>query len=517
MNYFNLNENNSDAFYKFKKNDRQYQQQQQQQKGGADENNYSSSLIFNAIKEDNYNTLNFLINQKDIISINFKDTEGSTILHILINKLIDRNQNENIMTVIENILQRPDVNNIINIQDNNGNTPLHLCVISKNYILCDRLISVGANPLIKNNVGLYVESETDSITQKACASAKKTNLDLDNVFISRRNLESLKNNDNDNDNDKDKDKDIIKHIIDSLTSNLNNPSSTASEEKQFINGNITIDDTSAFIGKLINTENKHYNPNNDKILENLSHVINIKKFIGRDKDEDDDKDDDDDDKDDDDDDNMSQNLSDKKTSDFLKNFIDKYKIRINNKGGGPKKIIKRIRKLNTNTDYNNNSLELPQTSVSSIISKDSNSETDSETDSGSDSGSETASVTNKDSISELSRIINNKATEIHERIVKKIAELLKISEQEARVIKAYIYNEVKNKHPELNNFDRAVEMEKKLTIEYLQTLNKKKLKELSEIMSEKQKSSSVIQEKSKKFSMTSSMTSSMPDSSSDSS
>ena len=29
-------------------------------------------------------------------------------------------------------------------------------------------------------------------------------------------------------------------------------------------------------------------------------------------------------------------------------------------------------------------------------------------------------------------------------------------------------------------------MEKKLTIEYLQTLNKKKLKELSEIMSEKQ-------------------------------
>ena len=60
-------------------------------------------------------------------------------------------------------------------------------------------------------------------------------------------------------------------------------------------------------------------------------------------------------------------------------------------------------------------------------------------------------------------------------------------------------------------------MEKKLTIEYLQTLNKKKLKELSEIMSEKQKSSSVIQEKSKKFSMTSSMTSSMLDSSSDSS
>ena len=87
-------------------------------------------------------------------------------------------------------------------------------------------------------------------------------------------------------------------------------------------------------------------------------------------------------------------------------------------------------------------------------------------------------IVNKDSISELSRIINNKATEIHERIVKKIEELLKISEQEARVIKAYIYNEVKNKHPELNNFDRAVEMEKKLTIEYLQTLNKKKIKRI---------------------------------------
>ena len=61
-------------------------------------------------------------------------------------------------------------------------------------------------------------------------------------------------------------------------------------------------------------------------------------------------------------------------------------------------------------------------------------------------------------------------------------------------------------------------MEKRITIDYLKSLNKKKLKELSEIISEKQKSSEIIsekqksseiisekQKKSKKFSATSSM------------
>jgi hypothetical protein len=532
MNYFNLIENNSETFYKFKKHENQ--------KGGSP-NNYSSSLIFNAIKENNYNALNFLINQKEIISINFKDNDGLTILHILINKLVDRNENENIMIIIENILQRADVNHIINIQDNNGNTPLHLCAISKNYILCDKLINAGANHLIKNNSGLYVESESESITRNTCINSKKPIIDQ-TIFISKKNLRSLKDNDDIDDIDDDKkdiddnvEKNIMKNIISSLTTSnkLDNSSDSDSEEEKInvnqssnINQSAIIDDTSEFINRLINTEN------NDKNLENLSHVINLDKFIGKNKDS-----------------NISRTLSHNATSDFLNDFINKYKIKINNKGGGTKKKIKNFRKLNTNTDYNKDSLEMPHTSVSSIIhtETDSNSDNETETTSNSDNDTDSKTTSNSDndtdsnsnsnsntksdskttsktvndsdnnSLSELSRIINNKSTEIHERIVKKIEELLNISEQEARVIKAYIYNEVKIKHPELNNFDRAVEMEKKITNEYLKSLNKKKLKELSEIISEKQKSSeikektsdTVKQKKSKIFSATSSM----PDSS----
>ena len=102
-------------------------------------------------------------------------------------------------------------------------------------------------------------------------------------------------------------------------------------------------------------------------------------------------------------------------------------------------------------------------------------------------------------LSELSRMINNQATEIHDRSVKKIAELLKISEQDSKIFKAYIYNEVKVNNPELNNFDRAVEMEKKITKEYLTSLDKKKIEKLSEVIkakySEKNNSSEKSTEK----------------------
>ena len=57
-------------------------------------------------------------------------------------------------------------------------------------------------------------------------------------------------------------------------------------------------------------------------------------------------------------------------------------------------------------------------------------------------------------------------------------------------------------------------MEQKITIEYLESLNKKKLKDLSEKISEKQKDSSEkISEKQKKSKNFSATSSSMPDSS----
>ena len=63
--------------------------------------------------------------------------------------------------------------------------------------------------------------------------------------------------------------------------------------------------------------------------------------------------------------------------------------------------------------------------------------------------------------SKLARIINNQASEIHDRVKQKIKELYKdLDDNELRIIKAAIYSFVKKNNPELSNLDRAVEMEK---------------------------------------------------------
>ena len=81
-------------------------------------------------------------------------------------------------------MKRADVKDIINIQDTNGNTPLHLCVIRGNYKLCDELIYAGANPLIKNNAGLYVESESESSSVKEEIKLQATPLKIASEIMS---------------------------------------------------------------------------------------------------------------------------------------------------------------------------------------------------------------------------------------------------------------------------------------------------------------------------------------------
>jgi len=50
-------------------------------------------------------------------------------------------------------------------------------------------------------------------------------------------------------------------------------------------------------------------------------------------------------------------------------------------------------------------------------------------------------------------------------------ELLKIAPDVARNYKNYLYRQVKAKHPELNGYDRAIEMEKMATLDVLNKIN----------------------------------------------
>jgi hypothetical protein len=78
--------------------------------------------------------------------------------------------------------------------------------------------------------------------------------------------------------------------------------------------------------------------------------------------------------------------------------------------------------------------------------------------------------------SELSRFVKNQAGEILERVIKKISDIMNISEDDARIYKAALYKKVKDSKPELNNLDRAIEVEKLTTKEELAAVDFKKTK-----------------------------------------
>jgi len=350
MNYFNLSEKSDSIFEK-------------PQKGGFKlfSNDYSN-LLFDAINENELDVLIFLVKNKAVTDLSYKDTNGQTVLHHVVDKF---NKNPaKYKEILRCILTRPDIKKIINIQDKDGNTPLHIAVIKENDKLADILIRKGADTSIKNKAGSYIDSESD--------------VDLESLY--NTNVESVKNS---------KENEFVDKLIDSVTSNRDEQLSVK---------------------------------NRDEITE-------------------------------------YQN-----TSDFVSELVEDYKTQIfekNTQQGGKSK----------------SKMELPIFSMTSDVEAVS-----------SDNDSEKLQ-------SELSRMINNQSTEIHERSIKKIMDLLKIDEIEAKAYKAMVYSEVKKEHPELNNFDRAVEMEKQITLEYLKKLskNKKQFSEISDYL--KQKSSEYMKKK----------------------
>jgi hypothetical protein len=402
MNFFNFSETSAEPFYKSKNN----------QNGGFLDFTDYSKLLFEASEQKNWSALNFLIKSSEIKKIKYVDNNGQTILHHLVKHYKEDPQ---IASVINTILTRSDAKDLINIQDNNGNTPLHLAVIAGLDSLCDDFIKVGANKSIKNKAGLYIESETETESRvpQTVNSPQSDNSGSPSVFISKKDLDRSARKE---------DSVFVSNILNSL--NNDKKSTDTSEAKGFTEFNISGPITKDNLSVKKNTYSE------------FSNLIN--------------------------------------TSEFIDDLVSKY----NSKQIGGKKT----RKLNTNSHLKSETgMTMNKTSTVDIPSSNTYEiEQSSET-------SERSEMSGRSEMSELSRMINNQATEIHERTIKKIMEIIKVSEQEARTMKAYIYNEVKTQHPELNNFDRAVEMEKRITKEYLQKLDTSKLKELSEVISSKQK------------------------------
>ncbi len=389
MNYFNFSETSNEPLYN----------NIPKQKGGFLFSTNYSNLLFELIKDDQFEFLLYLINKSSIIStINYTTDDNKTLLHLLILKFKQTNNNT-ILDIINLITKHPDIIKLINVQDSEGNTPLHLAVMNNLNNICDLLINNGANKLIKNIQGLYIDSVNS---------------------------------------------DTVNNISNSISNNINDK---VNKTNELLNSDTNNED-SVFISRktLKDGFNKFYNNNNNNnksIQEKTSEAIGMTQTDNTLKQ-----------------DNISMTMN--NTSDFVNNLVNKYS---NKQFGG----VRKLRKLNINSDFaiSEVSLELPNLSETKQNKK---------TIKLSDVSDEF--IEKYDDMSELSRMINNQATQIHERTVKKISELLNISEKEARIYKAYIYSEIKKLHPELNNFDRAVEMEKQITTDFLNNIDKKKISDL---------------------------------------
>jgi hypothetical protein len=97
--------------------------------------------------------------------------------------------------------------------------------------------------------------------------------------------------------------------------------------------------------------------------------------------------------------------------------------------------------------------------------------------------SELSQSTTDMSLFRMANEFENKASKAHENAVNRIKEILKVSDSEAKAYKAILYETIKKEQPELSNYDRAMELEKRASnVDELNNVNKTQLKEMIKII-----------------------------------
>lgn len=153
---------------------------------------YGNSSLHYCIIEKNYVIFEYIINSKIPIEYNNTNINGDTILHLFIDNF-DLSQEKNI-----SILKKFVINTNINIQDNQGNTQLHL-LIKKNIYL-DEYKNKKLNIFIQNDKSeniLQLSNQKDKLISFAAISyynqlKKNKNWNLKwEVYCSKNNLKEL--------------------------------------------------------------------------------------------------------------------------------------------------------------------------------------------------------------------------------------------------------------------------------------------------------------------------------------
>ncbi len=436
---------------------------------------------------------------KDIIK---KDKSGKNILHHMSIYASHGNMVLHITRLVRKVA-KSSLKKALKMQDELGNTPLHYAAALGFNNLIKLYIENGGDPKIKNKEGVYIEedNEPDEITAIIITSEEEPNehikrLEALNDYNTIGETLSIVSRDND--------------IIDN-----NNYIFTPTE----------VYDTENFMRELEKTLTKIEPTNKVQNTKEIQQIKQIQPFQTKDDYETVETEDIInqilskskivDQKDIIDNNNNNQRIS-ENTDVLINNILNRVSSPSNNLLNGG---------FNNKKDINNNIINsesiLTERILNAIIQKQSGGKRSSKKGSkkSSKKGSKKSKKTkisrivkddlvstysevsveaiNSDAsdISDIARQISRQSSDIHERSIDKIIELLKLDKtkaddvQKARNYKAAIYKMIKEKNPLLNNFDRAVEMEKAITKETLKSIDIDKVsKEIEKHLSEKSKS-----------------------------
>ncbi len=481
-------------------------------KGGA---NHTIEAL-NAFNSNNLDLALYILNNNNF-NCNTQDKHGNTILHHLVNNCKD---DEKCLHLITKILQFPDLQNFINIQNKNGQTPILISVLNENDNIAEILDSAGADKTIKDNDGNYVKIDQDS--------EKSNTPTVINVF----NLSS--NNDNTVDfvnkiknNDKNLDSDYIykgstKHstllygvpivfrennknanVVDTSDSSFKNISDTdnfinklkskygnenVNQSKHNKPANIGYSDTSSLpnlnIEAFGNSDNSKTSPLSDEINTERKKLLNEKTS----------------------DSNKSANTNKSITSsesvntdDLLKAIDEIQGKEVKQKGGAKKSQKNKIMGFR-NLIIDSDSGVQEKNKKDKKDKKDKNISISNDYDLLYNSDSEYGNMNN-----ELARMMRSQKDEIHQTVLNNIMSLLdkgvlekdsvsiEASERNARLIKTYIYRHISENNPQMGGLDKII-MFSKMTEQQIINLIKDMPKSLDEFEKELQKN---IQEKQK--------------------
>lgn len=370
-------------------------------------------------------------------------------------------------------------------KDKLGNTPLHYATELGFNNLVKLYIDNGADPSIRNNKGEYVMEE-NSVNQPIDVSiiiaspqpnevlfTPTESFNTEHFIREVENAITQKNNENIHDMNLNRNadyKDLVNLVENQVNDSINNIDETTILTEDIIKQIITKTD------KLTNLSKSELNERQDKQAEKKEEEnidVKLSEILNRVKHN-----------------NMTHETSESSKFSELNDFLM-------HKGGAKKSkksVKKSSKKSKKNSKQNLGRLIVGErrlvTYTEMTVSDKGISDSDKE-----EVNLSRAIASDDSDVSDIAREISRQSSDIHERVVMKIIELLKLDKSnekdmmKARNYKAAVYKMVKEKNPLLNNFDRAVEMEKSITKDLLKSIDIDKVtKEIEQYKSDKLKS-----------------------------